>query len=141
MQLFWSGPGFARQPIPDAAFIQPASTIVHAAAPATGNVAKDNRTGEADKNKVVISKIYPDPFTDRFNIAFYNPSAANNISVIISDMEGRKVYTHRAGSVAAGNNTLVVPINSAHLAGGMYLVTLQVNGVAIKTMPLLNAKQ
>lgn len=137
MQLYWSGPGFARQRIPDAAF-RDAGTIADAYTQPGADEAKSN--GLSDPGKIVISKIYPDPFTDRFNISLFNASAANNISVSVSDLKGRKVFTHNAGNVAAGNNTLVIPLNGAHLAGGMYLVTLHVNGIAYKTMPLLKAK-
>ena len=56
-------------------------------------------------------------------------------------MKGRNVFTHHAGRLAPGYNTLAIPVSGAHLADGMYLVTLHVNGTAVKTVPLLKTKQ
>ncbi|MEO5996066.1 MAG: T9SS type A sorting domain-containing protein [Chitinophagaceae bacterium] len=84
-----------------------------------------------------ISKVYPDPFTDRFTINFFNTASTNDISISVSDLNGRSIYKHRAGKLTAGNNTLTVSLDGSYFSDGICLVTLYVNGIASKSIPLL----
>ena len=61
MQVYWSGPGFTRQLIPDAAFIQPAGTTANAYTQMNAGAVISNAVHDADKNNITVSKIYPDP--------------------------------------------------------------------------------
>jgi hypothetical protein len=92
MQVYWTGPGIPRQPIPDAAF-----TINNAPIAALGNILNTAAEQPADKARsniakagMEIIKVYPNPFNDRFNIDFYNTAASNDISIGVYDVK-RKI--------------------------------------------------
>lgn len=140
MQVYWSGPGFARQLIPDAAFIQPVPAV-NAAVLSAESITKHDIVTDAGADKTTIIKIYPDPFTDRFSIQFNNATSAKDLTISISDLQGRRIFDYHAGSITAGKHTLSVPLQGVHFADGMYLVTLRVNGVNVRTVPLLKSKK
>jgi hypothetical protein len=126
--------GIPRQPIPDAAF-----TINNAPIAALGNILNTSAEQPADKARsniakagMEIIKVYPNPFNDRFNIDFYNTAASNDISIGVYDVKGRLVYTYHAGNVAEGNRTLKINLNNSLLPDGVYIATLNVNGIRLK---------
>ncbi|MBE7170335.1 MAG: PQQ-dependent sugar dehydrogenase [Williamsia sp.] len=137
MQVYWTGPSIARQPVPAAAFVRPPSAS--AAAQATASSLQANAATASVEGLPQISKVYPDPFTDKFTLELYNPSAGNNTSISIHDIQGKELYRYRPGAMAARRNTSQVSPGSKILSGGIYFVTLHVNGVGVKTVRLVKA--
>jgi hypothetical protein len=66
--------------------------------------------------------IYPNPFSDAFNIII--PSTGNeNVDVRIYDINGKAVHYQRVSSLVKGNNTIRVQ-PPATLQGGIYQVVI-----------------
>lgn len=135
MQFYWSGPGFSRQPVPDSAFIRPGTDSI--LSPATVFNPNPMLPGQHEG----IIKVYPNPFMESFNVAFFNPAAGNVISVGIYDLTGKLIMENQVGNLSSGNNTVTISVKEKTLLPGMYLVGLKANGKIIKTMKLIKAKQ
>ena len=138
MQVYWTGPNFTRQLIPNLVFRTPNSLdgVDSANGSTIRAIANTGATGKLDN-----IRIYPNPFAASVSIDFFNSSSANNISAGIYDLNGRLVHLYHAGTRPAGNNTLQLNLNGEHLADGYYYVKISVNGAAVKTVKLVKAKQ
>jgi hypothetical protein len=88
-----------------------------------------------------IRKIYPNPFTDQFNIEFYNSAGSNNINIGVYDLNGRLIYTHHAGNLPAGNTTLKVNLGGQKLPLGIYMVRLDINDRRSKMIKLIKMNE
>ncbi len=136
MEIYWSGPGFARQPVPASAFVAPPSFAapMQASAGSPGQATAENRLAGTSV------RLYPDPFRDRLSAELSLPAAGKEVSILVHDLQGRLLYRYQAGRLPAGKQTLAVPLQQAHLAEGVYMVTVQVNGVNQKTVQLFKSK-
>ena len=137
MEVYWSGPGIPRQLIPSSAFIPTAFANTPAMSQPLG---KDRGVGMEIGNGE-IRKVYPNPFTESFNIDFYNSAGTNDINVAIYDLKGGLLYMHHAGNAPAGNTTLKVNLGGRRLPWGMYLVRLNINGKPSKMIRLVKAER
>ena len=139
MQLYWEGPNFSRQPVPDAAFIEnTSSTVSTSAQSAQSRVMAEG----ADTKGVARINAYPNPFTNELKINFYNAATSNDVSAGIYDLSGKLLYNKRYGKLPAGDNTLQLNIqNIIHLNAGTYIARLQVNGVVVKTWKVIKARR
>jgi type IX secretion system substrate protein len=140
MAVYWSGPGIKRQLIPKSAFTQTPEPTTNSFEITSANRLK----GPADdlaKTDPEIIRVYPNPFNSLFYVDFYNTASVNDITATILDLQGRIVYTHHAGKLAAGKNTITIPYSGSQLSEGIYLVTLNVNGIASKTIRLIKLQQ
>jgi hypothetical protein len=140
MQVYWTGPGMARQLIPNSAFTEPAPFTANPADLSGLTPLRSNST-EIPNATVEIRKLYPNPFIESFNMDFYNSAAANDIRVGIYDLRGRLIYLHHAGNLAAGNTTLKVNLGGSHLPWGMYMVGLYINGHPSRMIKLVKAEK
>jgi len=83
-----------------------------------------------------VSPAYPNPFNPETTISFALPSAVD-VSLVIYDVQGRKVAVLIDGWMEAGNNTLT--FNAANLPSGVYFAYLTA-GSHKATMKLLLVK-
>lgn len=125
MEVYWTGPGIARQRIPNSAFTttNAATGIATMSQPASNLL----RGGEAVSRK---TQLYPNPFRDNFVISFYNSSATNKVSAEIFDVSGRLLHRQYFGNLGAGEMLLKVSAGDKVAMPGIYFVRLNVNGVA-----------
>jgi hypothetical protein len=137
MQVYWTGPGIPRQLIPNSAFMQAAPPIAGFDA---NRFAPGNLAGNGVNATVGITKLYPNPFTDRINVEFFNSASTNNINVGIYDLKGRLIYRHHAGNLPAGNTMLRVNLGGQELPWGIYMVALDINGQRAQMMKLVKSK-
>lgn len=72
-------------------------------------------------NKAEVLNVYPNPTNGNVNVK-HALSAASEVSVKVTDIAGRAVYTQNYGKQAAGEQTF--NMNLAHLANGVYSVEL-----------------
>lgn len=143
MQLSWSGPGIAKQRIPNEAFVL-VKTPFPSLSPAISVGAVQNAAvavlaGKAADLATTISA-YPNPFAERLTISFRNPRENNVITVSLVDMTGRKVYTLRAGKLPAGNNILRLDLPRM-LKEGMYVTQVYDNGILVKSLDVIKVKR
>lgn len=140
MEVYWTGPGIPRQLIPSKAFVR---TPYYS--PWLSNVLNMTERANASTNleaeNISAAKIYPNPFTENFNIAFYNSSAINKISVDVYDLTGRFVFDYKMGNMLPGNNLVNIKVKDGIILPGVYLARLKVNGKVIKTFKLIKAKR
>jgi hypothetical protein len=85
-------------------------------------------------------RIYPNPFTDEFNVDIYNSSSANRITTEIFDLAGRSIYRRNFNNVSAGNNTLRIG-QSVSMKPGVYIVMVKVNGQIVQSSKLVKIKK
>lgn len=133
MQFYWTGPGISRQLVPNSAF-----TLSNPAPSAA--LGKKTELYAATEFPAAITKLYPNPFAERFTIDFYNTNPADDISVAIYDLDGKQVYSQRTGRLPLGNTSLIVNLTNKQLNDGVYMVTIIKNGVRFKTLKLVKRK-
>jgi hypothetical protein len=85
-------------------------------------------------------RIYPNPFSNGFNIDLYNSSATNKITTEILDVAGRLIERHDFSNVGPGNNTLRIN-ETAAMKPGVYIVMVKVNGETVQTSRLAKTKE
>jgi len=90
------------------------------------NQASASVVSVADIRKAVLG-VYPNPASD---ILYIQPGGAieGNISLTISDLTGRVVYSYNTGDVPAGQ---LISVSTAGLAEGVYLMNLNSEEVSI----------
>lgn len=131
VQLYWAGPGFARQPVPDAAFTQDRyAASLHKAtyltAPATA----------ADIIK--ISSVYPNPVQQTLYCSIFNPVSRGQVDVEIWDVAGKLSGKKTFPSMQAGNTTLQLDLQKEwHLKAGNYFLNIYVNRTFHKSIQLV----
>ena len=130
MQLYWTGPGFSRQPVPDAAF---------AAANAAGSALAVASLQEAGAEPFSTATVYPNPFTQSFAIDYFNNrSTGGKVQIILYDLAGRRVYETQSG-LATGYNKWTIPAGRKIMAG-VYVLQLNVQGLPVKTITMIKTK-
>lgn len=82
-------------------------------------------TGIAENNSAAAMTLYPNPNNGQFNIVF--ASDASDVTVEVTDLEGRIVQTELFNNIAAGANNTVSMENAAN---GIYFVKVIANGVS-----------
>jgi len=129
MQVYWTGPGIARQLIPNSAFRQ---TNVATADLFTSNAGRDR-----DNANIEITAAYPNPFNESFNIAFDNPAGTDKVTAEIYDVTGKLVYSKYFGNISAGKTILTMDTGGKQLVAGVYFVRLDVKGRPRKVIQLM----
>jgi hypothetical protein len=85
-------------------------------------------------------KVYPNPFTNHLNIDFYNPGEGSKVTTEMYDLNGRLIYKQNYSSMPTGYNT--IRVNNFRISGnGLYIVTLRVNGIVVKTVKMIRNQQ
>ncbi len=139
MQVYYSGPGIARQLIPGTSF----SSFTGGAPATQRSTALTTLQGATSDDAAINAKItsaYPNPFTESLNVQYTSTTAANNVSVGIYDMGGRLVQRQLFGNTAAGVNTLSIHLNK-QMMPGMYLVKLDIDGKPVKMWKMMKEKK
>jgi hypothetical protein len=85
-------------------------------------------------------RIYPNPFTDGFNVEINNMSATNKITTELYDLAGRMIQRKQFNNVATGNITLKVD-QPANLKPGVYIVMVRINGEMLNSSKLVKVKR
>jgi hypothetical protein len=85
-------------------------------------------------------RIYPNPFTNGFNIDLYNSSATNRIATEIFDIAGRLIQRRDFSNVGPGNNTLRIN-ETAAMKPGVYIVMVKVNGRTVQSSKIVKIKE
>jgi len=89
---------------------------------APGQSSEANNAAVEPKVNLTDVKVYPNPATGQFHLAFSVGKAAN-IQVTLSDMSGKQVY---AESLSNYSGRFEKEINSGNLPAGTYIVNIQV---------------
>lgn len=135
MQVYWSGPGFSRQPIPNSAFSTSLSSM---AMPTQSHTNKANGSGTTET--LMMTRAYPNPFNDAISINFYN-AGDGDLSMELYDPSGRLVSSRRLGDLPKGNAIVTMDVKaSKKLAPGMYVIHLRQNGVVVHKWQLFKGK-
>jgi predicted nucleic acid binding AN1-type Zn finger protein/lysophospholipase L1-like esterase len=137
MQVYWTGPGISRQPIPNEAFTSsPSFSDIVAVNDQSGLLAGALSNGA---NKFINA--YPNPFNQTLNIAYYNNSTGNNISAGLYDLSGKLIHKENFKNLPAGASTLKINVkNRPSIADGIYFLKIDVNGVPFKVLKLVKSK-
>lgn len=80
----------------------------------------DASIAEAQDNVLVFS-VYPNPFMEQVVIQFHLMEA-DDITLVVTDMSGKKVYTSYLGNIQKGLQ--YAHFDGSHLSRGQYIVTL-----------------
>ncbi len=129
MQVYWSGPGIARQLIPNSAFRQ---TNVAAA-----DMYTLRNAGQDKDANIEIATAYPNPFTGKFNIAIDNPAGTEKVTATIYDVTGKLVHSKYFGNIAAGKTILTMDTGGKQIVAGVYFLQLDVKGRPRKVIQLI----
>jgi hypothetical protein len=102
------------------------------------SLGKTSSTKLQDNSKVIKynSSLYqnkPNPFSQSTTIEYYVPEKAENVSILIFDMQGSLIKSIKNLGIGKGS----VMINAAELRAGMYLYSLIVNGNEIDTKKMI----
>jgi lysophospholipase L1-like esterase len=89
MEVYWSGPGIPRQRIPASAF----STSAYAQNEGLAPVIE-----VAEELPGLSIQAYPNPFSERINISFFNPGKAGNIHVELFDIAEKRSWGRISGT-------------------------------------------
>ncbi len=137
MQVYWTGPGFARQPIPNEAFSSTASLAGNTSANGQSQGLTGSISNEA--NKTVSA--FPNPFNQTLDIAYYNNSNSSNISAGLYDLSGKLVYKELFKNIHSGPGTLKINLkNRQSITDGIYFLKIDVNGIPFKVLKLVKSK-
>ncbi len=93
-------------------------------------------TPPTDSVKVSL-KVFPNPVTRHFRVAYYNSSQSANIDIEIFDSQGRRTFIRRYGQRPIGNNTFELDSYEARMRSGVYFVTLKLDGKTVKTIKVV----
>ena len=88
----------------------------------------------------VVTKAYPNPFTENLKIQFSSVTSSNKVMVGVYDMTGRMIQQQYFGSLSAGVNTLSINLDR-QMMPGMYLVRLDVDGKPLKLWKMVKQKK
>ncbi|MBS1634739.1 MAG: T9SS type A sorting domain-containing protein [Bacteroidetes bacterium] len=80
-------------------------------------------------NGVKLSDVFPNPATENANIQYSLEKDAKNVSFVVLDMQGKKVYEEPAQDQAAG--TYTIKFNTSSLNAGSYFYQLRANGAVV----------
>jgi hypothetical protein len=86
--------------------------------------------GEAPSVASAITSAYPNPFADRFEVAF-GLEAPGEVSLEVFDLLGREVMRSDLGARIAGNQS--AELDGGALPSGVYVVRLTVDGAPVGT--------
>lgn len=84
--------------------------------------------GEVNGTGIGLGQNMPNP-ADGSTTIQYSLKNAGAVSIMITDITGKVVYTSNEGNKAAGNHTLNV--NTENMNAGVYFYTLTVDGVSV----------
>jgi chitodextrinase/predicted esterase len=135
MEVYWSGPGIARQLIPASAF-----SLTNSLDDAAAMSQQQNgllQAVEGAGGSFAIKQVFPNPFNESFVVSFNNPSAVNKISVDVFDVSGRMLYKQYFGNVSAGSAALRVDAGNSIRQPGIYFVRMNVNGVGSRLVKMV----
>ncbi len=140
MQVYWTGPGITRQLIPNTAFMLTSgspggSGTLESIHQTMADIIAAGTPPEPDVTSIPL--VYPNPFTDGFNVRFDNENASNIISVEIYDLTGRLLFNQYFGRLPAGKTTLKFDLSNKLLVRGIYLVSMRINGILSKPAKLV----
>ena len=135
IQVYYSGPGITRQPIPGTSFSFSGDGTTQAIG-STTNISGSSLTivNGTVSDAVINAKItraYPNPFTENLTIQYSNTIPANNVSVAILDMSGKLVQRQILGNTFIGVSTFTINLDK-QLKTGIYLVRLDIDGKRFK---------
>ncbi len=136
MQVYWSGPGFGRQPIPNEAF----STTPSFSGNMEVNGQSQTLAGSSSESNRTVNA-FPNPFNRILNIAYYNTSTSNDISAGLYDLSGKLVHKEYFKNIPAGSGMLKVNLKDRQsIADGIYFLKIDVNGIPFKVLKLVKSK-
>ncbi len=138
MQLYWSGPGISRQPVPDAAF-----STVNGASSTPAMYERQMAVKQSSLNEGSnATRVYPNPFAENFTIDYYCRESDNKkIRIELYDQNGKLIYRYQPSTLIAGNNRFHVNLTAAKLPAGIYTVQIKVNGVPATSTKLVKMKR
>ncbi|HRE52117.1 MAG TPA: T9SS type A sorting domain-containing protein, partial [Flavitalea sp.] len=87
------------------------------------------------------ARMYPNPVVSFLNVDFNNASASDNVSLMVYDISGKLLYMRNYGKLSAGPHTLGLSAKESGMTTGIYFVSLNVNGKAIKTTKVVKTKE
>ena len=131
LQLFWSGPGISRQPVPDAAFTTTSGTQGVANSQAAATATLPELPGSAPV------RLYPNPFSQSFTIEYFASGIQQQASVDLYNAAGKQVDHYQPARLAAGRNTWTIKPTGKTLGAGVYIAQIKVDGVVVKTVKLI----
>lgn len=144
MELYWSGPGIARQRVPNEAFTLVSPTAVPPPPLVFSNLNQKTNVvipSAVAREPLVLNSVYPNPFNEYFTMEFYNQFSTNDITIGIYNLNGISVYANHAGKLPFGNNIVKINLTGIDIKDGVYLLQLRNNGNILKTVKMVKMKK
>lgn len=92
----------------------------------TGNIAQVSKpidsTKRADSSVITSITAYPNPFINNINLQLSLQKPVDKASVIITDFNGRILFTKQLRNLPAGNNNITLDANASNWGHGVYLI-------------------
>lgn len=83
--------------------------------------------GMKESDLISISSVFPNPATSQTTVNF-NLKKSGTVSISILNIVGQEVASVNAGNLVAGNNSVVLDVNT--LKAGVYFVNVTIDGVS-----------
>jgi hypothetical protein len=80
-------------------------------------------------NGVKLNDIYPNPASDVATLEYSFEKESNNVSVIVYDIRGTKVFEEKQGTLAAGSHKIT--LNTEAFSAGSYFYQVRANGYVL----------
>lgn len=136
MQVYWTGPGIARQLIPNSAFMESTS----GSTPSMLNATPIALEAAAVAAEARMTGVYPNPVKDKINIGLKNIAAGSNVEVSIYDLQGKLMLGHSFGNVQADISSLQLDVSGTKLNAGIYMMRMTVNGTPANVVKLVKTR-
>ncbi len=145
MQVYWSGPGFSRQPVPNSVVT---SIVVMEDHELTSSLPLNLKKEYADltvskvteKGAELFFNAYPNPFKESFNVEFKS-STGRYANIEVYDLSGKILHHAYFGKLSGGYHNIKVNLaNKQALIPGTYFAVLKLNGIPVQVFTLLKVK-
>ncbi|RNI32369.1 choice-of-anchor D domain-containing protein [Rufibacter immobilis] len=91
------------------------------------------RTAAAATPAATPVTVYPNPFDDRSNLTIeVTAEQAGQLNVVLYYVTGKKAF-ERSFNVESGISTIELPVNTASIGAGMYILSTELNGQTTTT--------
>jgi large repetitive protein len=95
----------------------------------------------ASTSTVTLSNVYPNPFDSQVTLDFNNTGkASDNLSLTVSDLQGRILYTRILGSMPSGAQRVSLDLSSAQIPAGPCILKVMDGPLVVKTVKLIKNK-
>lgn len=85
-----------------------------------------------------FSNVYPNPFTDQFNVEL-SFTGTRNVEIVVTDILGKPIKTIQKRKLQGGLQTIPITTNSSDFPSGVYFVNISAEGYSSNTIRIVTS--